>query len=199
MGRSARAASLAFLLGAAGLLLGVTAAEAHSNQSVVRLAVSTDRGVTTIRAFLVYRNDQQPVIDEFVLGEVTGDTGSRSFQLQPVQRRPGYFASPVHLAPGHWTLTVTAKAATVGSASGTLTIDPAGHLSQTVLSGSFDPAALPVAGGAASRFDGRVGAVAGGVLFLLLLLIVAVKSRSSRADPDGSSAARIERRTPAAP
>ena len=150
MGRSARAASLAFLLGATGLLLGVTAAEAHSNQSVVRLAVSTDRGVTTIRAFLVYRNDQQPVIDEFVLGEVTGDTGSRSFQLQPVQRRPGYFASPVHLAPGHWTLTVTAKAATVGSASGTLTIDPAGHLSQTALSGSFDPAALPVAGHPAS-------------------------------------------------
>jgi hypothetical protein len=92
-----------FLLVAAALLLGAPTAEAHSNQSVVRLAVTTDHGGRTVHAYLVYRNDHQPVTSEFVLAEVTGDTGSRSFQLQPVDRRPGYFASPFtwHPVAGH--------------------------------------------------------------------------------------------------
>jgi hypothetical protein len=132
-----------------------------------------------VQAFLIYTNDHQPVRDEFVLAEVSGDGGTRGFQLRPDNRAPGYFASRVHLNPGRWTLRVSAKAATVGFATGALTVGESGQPTNVTFSSSFDPTAVSKQTGAPSSSNGpRVLLVVGGI-FLLALISLAAKIRVS--------------------
>ncbi len=186
MRRSTRWAMVVVVLLCAGIGVGAEPASAHSSRSVVRLAVSGHNGTTTVRAYLVYQNDRQPVTDEIVLAVLSG-TGSvaRSFQLRPDSRGPGYFASPVHLAAGHWKLRVSAVAATTGFATGELTVGVAGQLRQVRLRSSFD------ADVASRRADARSSPVRHGVLwgagafFLLLLAALAVKMQATGLAADG--------------
>lgn len=127
MGRSMRWSTMFVVLLGLAMGIGAGPASAHSNKSIVRLAVTADRGMVLVQAFLVYTNDHQPVRDKFVLAGVTANGVTRGFQLRPDDRAPGYFASRVHLNPGRWALRVSAKAATIGFATGGLTVGESGH------------------------------------------------------------------------
>ena len=174
MGRSVRWSTMFVVLLGLAMGIGVGPASAHSNKSIVRLAVTPDRGMIVVQAFLVYSNDHQPVRDEFVLAEVSGNGGTRGFQLRPDDRAPGYFASRVHLNPGRWTLQVSAKAATVGSATGELTVEASGQPTGVAFSSSFDPTAMSKQIGAPSSSDGtRILLVVGGIFLVALVALVA--------------------------
>jgi hypothetical protein len=179
MGRSMRWSPIFIVLLGLAMGLGVGQASAHSNKSIVRLALTADGGMVLVQAYLVYTNDHQPVTDEFVLAEVSGDGGTRGFQLRPDNRAPGYFASRVHLKAGRWTLRVSAKAATVGFATGELTVDESGQPTNVTFSSSFDPTAVSKQTAASSSsYDPRVLLVVGGI-FLLALISLAAKVRVS--------------------
>jgi hypothetical protein len=169
------------VLACAGLGVGAGPASAHSSTSIVRLAVTADRGMTVVSASLVYANDHQPVRDEFVLAEVTGNGGTRSFQLRPDERVPGHFASPAHLAAGRWTLRVSANAATVGFATGEFTVGDAGQLTGIALSSSFDPDAVSKRSGARSSTASRTGLLVIGAVFLVALMALVAKVRATGA------------------
>lgn len=179
MGRSMRWSTMFVVLLGLAMGIGVGPAAAHSNKSIVRLAITPDRGMVLVQAYLVYTNDHQPVTDEFVLAEVSGDGGTRGFQLRPDNRAPGYFASRVHLNPGRWTLRVSAKAATVGSASGELTVKASGQPTDVSFSASFDSTAVSRHAAAPSSSGGpRMLLVVGGI-FVLALIALAAKVRVS--------------------
>jgi hypothetical protein len=161
-------------------MLGCGAASAHSNRSLVRLAVTPERDALALQALVVFRGDREPVVDEFVLAEITGSWGSRSLQLQPDRRTPGYFRGRVHLPSGRWNLRVSTKAATVGSAGGELTVGPDGRLEAANLSAAFDPAS--VLARPAADAGGHLGRTVGLTLacgFGLLLAVVAARTRAA--------------------
>jgi hypothetical protein len=87
MGRSMRWSTMIVVLLGLAMGIGVGPASAHSNKSIVRLAVTADRGMVLVQAYLVYTNDHQPVRDEFVLAEVSGGGSTRGFQQQDVTVR----------------------------------------------------------------------------------------------------------------
>jgi hypothetical protein len=170
MGRWMRWSTMFVVLLGFAMGMGAGPASAHSNKSIVRLAITPDRGMIVVQAFLVYTNDHQPVRDEFVLAEVSGDGGTRGFQLRPDNRAPGYFASRVHLNPGRWMLRVSAKAATVGFATGELTVGESGQPTNVSFSSSFDPTAVSKqTGEPSSSYDPRVLLVLVGILLLALI------------------------------
>lgn len=159
--------------------MGAGPASAHSNKSIVRLAVTADRGTVVVRAYLVYTNDHQPVADEFVLAEASANGGTRSFQLRPDVRLPGYFASPAHLTPGRWILHVSAKSATVGSATGAFSVGEAGQLSAVTLSASFDPSGVSKRMGTRSSTGGHGTLLVVGSVFLVLLIVLVARVRAT--------------------
>ena len=179
MGRSMRWSTMFVVLLGLAMGIGAGPASAHSNKSIVRLAVTADRGMVVVQAFLVYTNDHQPVRDEFVLAEVSGNGGTRGFQLRPDNRAPGYFAARVHLNPGRWTLRVSAKAATVGFATGELTVGESGQPTDVTFSSSFDPTAVSKQVGAPSSANGPGILLVVGGLFLLALIALGAKVRAS--------------------
>jgi hypothetical protein len=179
MGRSMRWSTMFVVLLALAMGIGAGPAMAHSNKSIVRLAVTPDSGMIVVQAFLVYTNDHQPVRDEFVLAEVSGSGGTRGFQLRPDDRAPGYFASRVHLNPGRWTLRVSAKAATVGFATGGLTVDESGQPTEATFSSSFNPSTVSKQVGAPSSSPGPGILVVVGGIFLLALIALGAKVRAS--------------------
>ena len=162
--------------------MSVTPAQAHTNRSVVRLAVTSDGGATTVHAFLVYADDHEPVADEFVLADVSGPWGHRSLQLDPDRYEPGHFAARLQLPPGAWTLRVEAKAATVGSATGQFTVATGGQLGEVAFSRSFDPDSL----GRRAPGQARVAALGGpalvvaGVVVVALMTVMTVLMRAGR-------------------
>lgn len=179
MGRLARWTTVFGLLLGMAISVGADPASAHSNKSIVRLAVSADGDTTVVTAFLVYTNDHQPVRDELVLADAFGNGGSRSFQLRPDDRVPGYFASRVHLTAGRWTLRVATAAATVGSATGEFTVGSSGELTDIAFSSSFNPNTVPRGTGSRSESTARGPLLVVGAVFLVLLVALGVKIRAT--------------------
>jgi hypothetical protein len=177
-GRVAVLALATFLLSATPTW--VTPAQAHTNRSVVRLALTAGDNATTVHAFLVYVDDHEPVADEFVLADVSGPWGHRSLQLDPDRYEPGHFAARLQLPAGAWTLLVEAKAATVGSATGQFTVTATGHLSDVALSRSFDPDSLGhrAPGQAQVAALGGPALVATGVAVVALMTVMTVMMRA---------------------
>jgi hypothetical protein len=180
----------------AGLALTSTAlapaAGAHDGRSVVRLAVDGADGSTTVHALLVYRGDGQPVVDEYVLAELTSEGRTRSFQVRPSPRVPGEFASTAHLADGHWRLVVSAKAATTGSASGDFDV-VGGRPTDMHLSASFTPArhGTPTASGGSTLPWLALGVLTPAFLVAVVLLSARrVRRTTPDPGPGGRGAAR---------
>lgn len=168
------------LAAVAALAAGQPAA-AHDGSSVVRLAVDGAGGSTTVHAFVVYRGDGQPVVDEHVLAEVTSEGSTRSFQVRPRPGVPGEFASAAHLPDGHWQLVVSATAATSGSASGEFDVVD-GKPTRTVLSASFTPTGTSsMASGGSSAMPWLT------VSALVLVTMVAVVALSGRRAQGGTA------------
>jgi hypothetical protein len=177
-GRVAVLALATFVLSTA--TLWVTPAQAHTNRSVVRLAVTAGDNATTVHAFLVYADDHEPVADEFVLADVSGPWGHRSLQLDPDRYEPGHFAARLQLPAGAWTLLVAAKAATVGSATGRFTVTADGQLSEVALSRTFDPDSLGhrVPGQAQVAALGGPALVVAGLVVVALMTVMTVMMRA---------------------
>ena len=161
-------------------------AVAHTNRSIVRLAVTSQTDVTVVHAFLVYADDREPITDEFVLADISGPWGRRTVQLEPDRSTAGHFAARLRLPPGNWTLRVDAKAATVGSATGVFTTAGDGQLRGMSFSAGFEPASLPPRATTPSRAASLAGPALACALALVLALMLFVAARLRRSRQGGA-------------
>ena len=166
---------------AVAALGAVPPAAAHDGTSVVRLAVDGAGGSTTVHAFVVYRGDGQPVVEEYLLAEVISGGRTRSFQVRPRPGVAGEYVSAAHLPDGHWQLVVSATAATSGSASGEFDV-VAGKPTRAVLSASFTPTGTSstASGGSSAMPWLTMGA-------LVLVTMVGLVALSGRRAKDGTA------------
>ncbi len=170
MTRRALSLLVATALLAVGVLGGATGAGAHGELSIVRLAVASQGDDLVVRAHVVYENDRQPVVGETVLGRLSSTAGARSVLFRPDAVVPGLYAATVRLPAGEWEMTVSARADTTGSATGTLTVGELGRLGAATVSAAFDPGDLPAVASPTGESRSGVVAVAAALTFLLLLL-----------------------------
>jgi hypothetical protein len=174
------------VLGAAVLAIGVLllpAAPAAAHGDKIKLEVAGDgaNGVTVLARY----DDGHPVDDRILrlLLTATGDGGRRAgpIQLDPATEGRGFYSSGAVLAPGRWTVTVTAPAPHAPRTTATIDTRPPQTAPPPAAAGSEPTESVDGDGGRAWWLIGlfvAIATVAGG-------LVLAARRRS--ATPTGSS------------
>jgi hypothetical protein len=177
MGRVLGAAVLAVAV----LLVPAAPAAAHGDKIKLDVAGDGANGVTVLARY----DDGHPVDDKILrlVLTATGDAGRRAgpIQLNPAAEGRGFYSSGALLAPGRWTVVVTAPASNAPRTSATIDTRPP----QT---------ALPPAAARPERAEGadRDGAGAWWISGLLVAVAVVVgglvlAARRRSAAPTGDS------------
>jgi hypothetical protein len=171
MGRVLGAAVLAIGM----LLLPAAPAAAHGDKIKLEVAGDGANGVTVLARY----DDGHPVDDRILrlVLTATGDSGRRAgpIQLNPAPEGRGFYSSGAVLAPGRWTVVVTAPALDATRTTATIDTRPP----QT----ARPPAAAgPDRGGAADGDGGRAWWMIGLLAVVAVVvggLVLAARSRSA--------------------
>jgi hypothetical protein len=156
------------------LLLPAAPAAAHGDRIKLEVAGDGANGVTVLARY----DDGHPVDDRILrlVLTATGDSGRRAgpIQLNPAAEGRGFYSSGPVLAPGRWTVVVTAPALDATRTTATIDTRPPQTALPPAAAGP-DRAEAPDGGGWAWWVIGllaAVGAVVGG-------LVLAARSRSA--------------------